>query len=560
MARRGRGRPPHPDVLTPAEWRILREVRRGATNAEIAVRLGLGLATVKFHIRNIRAKLQVDDRDELTAWQGEPQPEPQPMSHRWLLAPLGLIAGFWKPAVAGVALTVVGGGVVAGGLLAYTIASNDEVDPPGSPLATATTTATPAATPVDGGDATPATTPTPTPVASPTPTPAVSPTPTPAASPTPTPAASPTPTPTPESEETPDVPSPPDESSGDGPQIRFWGDVPADTQAELRGRVADIVTFYDERFGIRVPGLSIHIAADNEELLAAVGGPLEPSAQIHAATYDNGAVFVHATRTADWIERFYFEAFQERVAGGRDLGAQWLAEGSAMYMGHLFRAWRGEKTLADALALVTWAASFGTAPLEDLEGRSPTAAQLTGVDAAASTATLATEWLVSRAGEAALLTYYEALPSSESWEEAFEETFGLSPEDAYEGVAAHRAAVLVERWAVLGVVRGPDNKPVEGADLFVYGSRVDGSGSEGWSVERNGGFRLRAPAGTYRLVLLGLCGFERSIRLGWYEEESGFTTNESEATLLVVDGEDIGGIIFRLPAEPEELTGCEGGS
>ena len=37
MARRGR--PPHPGVLTPAEWRVLEELREGRTNAEIAVRL-----------------------------------------------------------------------------------------------------------------------------------------------------------------------------------------------------------------------------------------------------------------------------------------------------------------------------------------------------------------------------------------------------------------------------------------------------------------------------------------------------------------------------------------
>ena len=69
---------PTPTSSTPAEWRVLDEVRTGATNAEVAVRLGIGLATVKFHIRNIRRKLNVSDRDELAAWKGEPRQEPTP--------------------------------------------------------------------------------------------------------------------------------------------------------------------------------------------------------------------------------------------------------------------------------------------------------------------------------------------------------------------------------------------------------------------------------------------------------------------------------------------------
>jgi DNA-binding NarL/FixJ family response regulator len=36
--KRPRGRPPHADVLTPAEWRTVYAVQHGMTNAEIARR------------------------------------------------------------------------------------------------------------------------------------------------------------------------------------------------------------------------------------------------------------------------------------------------------------------------------------------------------------------------------------------------------------------------------------------------------------------------------------------------------------------------------------------
>ncbi|MGI8928819.1 MAG: hypothetical protein ACR2H0_05070 [Candidatus Limnocylindrales bacterium] len=36
MATRGRGRPPHPDVLTPAEWSVLDLYRHGLSRRAIA--------------------------------------------------------------------------------------------------------------------------------------------------------------------------------------------------------------------------------------------------------------------------------------------------------------------------------------------------------------------------------------------------------------------------------------------------------------------------------------------------------------------------------------------
>jgi len=68
-----RGRPPHPDVLTPAEWRVLDQLREGQPNAEIAVRLGISVNTVRTHVSNMLAKLEVPDRHALAAWDGHPK-------------------------------------------------------------------------------------------------------------------------------------------------------------------------------------------------------------------------------------------------------------------------------------------------------------------------------------------------------------------------------------------------------------------------------------------------------------------------------------------------------
>jgi DNA-binding CsgD family transcriptional regulator/catechol 2,3-dioxygenase-like lactoylglutathione lyase family enzyme len=65
-----RGRPPHPDVLTPAEWRIVNAVRHGMSNRTIAVRRGISLDAVKYHVENAILKLGLDDRQALRFWRG----------------------------------------------------------------------------------------------------------------------------------------------------------------------------------------------------------------------------------------------------------------------------------------------------------------------------------------------------------------------------------------------------------------------------------------------------------------------------------------------------------
>jgi DNA-binding CsgD family transcriptional regulator/predicted enzyme related to lactoylglutathione lyase len=69
--RRSRGRPAHPDLLTPAEWQVLDWVRHGLRRAEIARIRGTSVDAVKYHLANISGKLGVSGRD-LRHWPGMP--------------------------------------------------------------------------------------------------------------------------------------------------------------------------------------------------------------------------------------------------------------------------------------------------------------------------------------------------------------------------------------------------------------------------------------------------------------------------------------------------------
>ena len=72
------GRPRHPDVLTPAEWHVVDAVRHGMTRREIARRSGISLDAVRYHLRNVTAKLCLRDIRDIRHWEGHPMDTPLP--------------------------------------------------------------------------------------------------------------------------------------------------------------------------------------------------------------------------------------------------------------------------------------------------------------------------------------------------------------------------------------------------------------------------------------------------------------------------------------------------
>lgn len=70
------GRPRVDDVLTPSEWEVVHMVRHGMTNRRIAQQRGTTLDGVKFHLENIRAKLELPNRTAIRGWRGIPRHHP----------------------------------------------------------------------------------------------------------------------------------------------------------------------------------------------------------------------------------------------------------------------------------------------------------------------------------------------------------------------------------------------------------------------------------------------------------------------------------------------------
>lgn len=61
----------HADVLTPAEWRVLEELRAGSATDEIAARTGISSDAVENHISTMLGKLDLPDRYALLGWRPE---------------------------------------------------------------------------------------------------------------------------------------------------------------------------------------------------------------------------------------------------------------------------------------------------------------------------------------------------------------------------------------------------------------------------------------------------------------------------------------------------------
>jgi DNA-binding CsgD family transcriptional regulator/photosystem II stability/assembly factor-like uncharacterized protein len=129
-----RGRPRHPDVLTPREWEVLSLLRENLTNEQIAERLGVTLHAARYHVSQILSKLGVATREEAAVW----QPEPVRAGPHWSIA-----FQIWLTAAAAVA-------VIAVGVLAWGVArgSGDD-EPAASPTPSQPTVTQPVASATD---------------------------------------------------------------------------------------------------------------------------------------------------------------------------------------------------------------------------------------------------------------------------------------------------------------------------------------------------------------------------------------------------------------------------
>lgn len=112
-----RGRPPHPELLTPRQQEVLELLRQGLSNQEIAERLGIGVFTARYHVSEILARLDVESRREAAQW----QPEPEPALRRRAFFGVAIPAFFLDKSPLEVAMKIGGIAAIAGTTVALAL-------------------------------------------------------------------------------------------------------------------------------------------------------------------------------------------------------------------------------------------------------------------------------------------------------------------------------------------------------------------------------------------------------------------------------------------------------
>ncbi len=238
------------------------------------------------------------------------------------------------------------------------------------------------------------------------------------------------------------------------PVLVFLGDVPTDAAAAIKAELEGVQTFFRVRYGdAAAADYTVYVARDVEsaapELMRVFG--FDPSRGF-CASVDGPILFVVLTcrdSLPDSTARNHFDLVQMRLAPWSSLppspyglhprGPAWLRFGTSRHVESAYRAVVGSETLDATRSGEIALARHAGQPLESAEIE--TRAREDN-DAARALGFLAVDWLTERAGEPAILEYYRLLPSSDSWEEAFEGAFGIGVEEFYSAFEAYRSETL----------------------------------------------------------------------------------------------------------------------
>ena len=351
------------------------------------------------------------------------------------------------------------------GAVAIAIVACDE---PSEPL--------PTATPAGVVAVIPAPTPEPTSTPSPTPTATPEPTSTPTLTPTPTATPEPTSTLTPTARTTSQPTATPIAQPTLWPLITMQGapnyvkwKIGSGVKPEYVEDSVEGVRLMDEYIeSLDVPGIEaevhFHLFQDQHELAAAyeaATGAKASRGDIEAFLDGEGYIFVNTLRLEEWKVSSEFvrrasahemvHALQYELAGVRydtddhtiaETGPFWVIEGIAEFLAYQAMAAAGVlsydtiRNSTDSFGIVEQSKRDDT-PLSEME-------TLAGSSEVRGNPwiyfLLAAELLASRTGQSSLIHYYSLLQPGTTWQEAFEQAFGVTAEEFYELFEAHRAA------------------------------------------------------------------------------------------------------------------------
>ena len=295
--------------------------------------------------------------------------------------------------------------------------------------------------------------------------------------------------------------------------IEFKGDFLGAERAltqELERHFNDVAAFFVQRYGLAVPDLTIIRE-----------GPL--------ALGVNRAFIAHD----------YVHALQHQISAG-NFGPEWMDEGMAAYFEEKLDEVYEER-IVSTLEVATWSQDS----LRDME-----IIKYKGFNH--PVASLAIHQLVLFAGEESLFEFYATLKNSASWQEEFEESFGIAVDEFYDKFASYRAESAPSLPQIRGIVLDPDGEPVPNVWISAYPLMLNAG--IGDITGMYGRFTIAVRSGRYVLeVRHSDCG-----PAGFLDDAGLLTRSREDARIFEIGSSNVTGIVVDLPADPAQLCAHSG--
>lgn len=241
------------------------------------------------------------------------------------------------------------------------------------------------------------------------------------------------------------------------PRAFFVGDVPAVTREAVAREMDGVYTFLTTRFGAEPYEYTVYLISDDnaglpshlDALLARRASGLDEQT---CGLKGTGYILHRITCATDLGPEDHFSKHHSSLYAGtnRRLHPRWLSSGSREYAGTVYRAASGPTSYRVEVQRRVERVRRSPATLREI-------ADDAGWDEAGNATSwalsfLAADWLARHAGEQALFHYARLLPRGEpdraeyepgagSWEAAFEQAFGLTPDEFYRRFESYRAAL-----------------------------------------------------------------------------------------------------------------------
>ena len=247
----------------------------------------------------------------------------------------------------------------------------------------------------------------------------------------------------------PSQPPPPEEPGG--PELVFVGEISPRREDRARADFAAAQAFFGDRLGAEPVDYTVVLATSR----STAQGDQRISRRISPGSCAFSRVGVglwmylaDCGPLAHSLGELHFDSVMAQLAphpaiggppwGDESRGPYWLQIALRSYAEHAYLAAAGHEDLDVIRIRRADIAARADQTLRDLELYPPGRVYPDIWDRGLTF--VAGDWLVARAGELAILEYYRLLPTSDSWQEAFEGAFGMAIDDFYAAFAEYRAA------------------------------------------------------------------------------------------------------------------------